>query len=85
VCFSLVCVIVFSIVVTGMTVYIMKASDSDSTINLDAESIKHSGITTIYGTDDGGGEVALASLSTGTKRIWVDINDVPAVVKNAIV
>ncbi len=85
ICFTLICVIGLSIVITGMTVYVMKATDTDSSISLEKENIMDTGVTVVYGTNSSGSVVPLTRISSGTKRIWVDIGDVPAVMKNAIV
>lgn len=85
VCGFLLCVIGLSIVITGMTVYVMKATDTQSGINLEKESVMKSGVTTIYGKDSGGNDVALSSIATGTTRLWCDIDKIPAHVKNAFV
>lgn len=85
VCGILLCVIGFSIVVTGMTVYVMKATDTQTGINLEKESVMNTGVTTIYGKDSGGNNVALTSISTGTTRIWCDIDKIPKHVKDAFV
>ena len=62
VCGLLLCIIGFSIVVTGMTVYVMKATDTQTGINLEKESVMKTGVTTIYGKDSGGNNVALTSI-----------------------
>lgn len=85
VCGLLLCIIGFSIVVTGMTVYFMKATDTQTGINLEKESVMKTGVTTIYGKDSGGNNVALTSISTGTTRIWCDIDKIPKHVKDAFV
>lgn len=85
VCGILLCVIGLSIVVTGMTVYVMKATDTQTGISLEKESIIKTGVTTVYGKDSGGNNVALTSLSSGTTRLWCDIDKVPKNVKNAFV
>lgn len=85
VCGFLLCVIGLSIVVTGMTVYVMKATDTQSGINLEKESVMRSGITTIYAKDSSGKDVPLTSIATGTTRLWCDIDKIPKHVKNAFV
>lgn len=80
----LVGVITGSIVVTALTVYVMKATETDSDISLEKDAVMTSGITTIYGQQNGEW-IALAKMSGGTKRIWCDITDVPPHVKNAFV
>ena len=87
VCLFLICIITGSIVVTALTVYVMKATETDSTISLAKEDIQTAGITTIMAPDPANpdGEIEVSKLSTGTKRIWVDIQDCPEDLKNAFI
>lgn len=82
---SLIGVITLSIVITGLTVYVMKGSETESTISLDKEDIIDSGVTTIYGMDESGEYQEVSKISSGTICIWVDITDIPDNVKNAYV
>lgn len=82
---TLIGVITISLVITGLTVYVMKASETESTISLEKEDLMENGVTTVYGQDDSGVQVELAKLSGGAVRIWVDITDIPDNVKNAFV
>ena len=65
----------------------MKATETDSTISLAKEDIQTAGITTIMAPDPANpdGEIEVSKLSTGTKRIWVDIQDCPEDLKNAFI
>lgn len=85
VCLTLLSIIGLSIIITGLTVYVMKEADAQSGINLDKESIMKTGVTTVYGTDSGGQIVPLSSISSGTTRLWCDLDKVPSSVKNAII
>lgn len=85
VCFVLISIIGMSVVITGMTVYVMKATDTPSDISLEQEDLANTGITEVFGTKSDGTSVSLAKISTGQKSIWVNINDVPDNVKNAFV
>lgn len=78
-------VITMSLVITGLTVYVMKASETESSISLEKEDLMENGVTIVYGQDDSGSQVELAKLSNGAVRIWVDITDIPDNVKNAFV
>lgn len=78
-------VITMSLVITGLTVYVMKASETESSISLEKEDLMQNGVTIVYGQDDSGSQVELAKLSSGAVRIWVDITDVPDNVKNVFV
>ena len=85
VCFILLSIIMFSIVVTALTVYVMKATDTQSDINLEKQSIVGSEHTKIFGENEKGENVKLNVIDSGVKRIWVDIADVPQIVKDAVV
>lgn len=78
-------VITMSLVITGLTVYVMKASETESSISLEKEDLMENGVTIVYGQDDSGSQVELSKLSNGAVRIWVDITDIPDNVKNAFV
>ena len=85
VCLTLLSIIGLSIIITGLTVYVMKEADAQSGINLDKESIMKTGVTTVYGTNSSGQSVPLSSISSGTTRLWCDLDKVPSSVKNAII
>ena len=85
VCLVLLFVIVLSIVTTALTVYVMKANDSESTINLDKDAIVGSEFTSVYGKVSNGEYKKLNVIDSGVKRIWVDIADVPQHVKDAVI
>ncbi len=77
--------IMFSILITALTVYVMKATDTESTISLEKDSIIGKEFTNVYGKDANGKFVKLSAINSGIKRIWVDISDIPQVVKDAVV
>ncbi len=85
VCSVLLSIILFSIVVTALTVYVMKATDTQTDINLEKQSIVGSEHTSIFGENEKGEYVKLNVIDSGVKRIWVDIADVPKIVKDAVV
>ncbi len=85
VCFFLMLVIVFSVVVTALTVYVMKATDTESQISLEKDQIIGSGFTNVYAKDENGKTVRLSVIDSGVKRIWVDISEVPQIVKDAVI
>ncbi len=85
VCFILFFIIIFSILVTAVTVYVMKATEAETTVSLERDSILGSEFTNVYGRNDGGKFVKLSVIDSGEKRIWVDISDVPQIVKDAVV
>lgn len=78
-------IISMSIFLTGMTVYVMKAAKTESDISLEKEKIMDSGITVVHGVDKDNNVQELAKMTKGSKRLWVDINDVPNNVKNAFI
>ncbi|MFA5658156.1 MAG: transglycosylase domain-containing protein [Oscillospiraceae bacterium] len=79
----LVVIITGSIVVTALTIYVMSFMDTTNDISL--EDLQLGFTTFIYGKDTEGDYVEIATLTTGDKRIWVDIEDIPEDVKNAFV
>ena len=85
VCCLLLSIIGLSIIITALTVYVMKEADAQSGINLDKESIMKTGVTTVYGTDSQNNVVPLSTISSGTTRLWCDLDKVPSSVKNAII
>lgn len=85
ICFILLFIIMFSIVVTALTVYVMKATDTQTDINLEKESIVGSEHTSVFGENENGENVKLNVIDSGVKRIWIDIADVPQIVKDAVV
>lgn len=85
VCLTLILIIGLSIVVTGLTVYLMKASDNQFSIKLDRESLMDSGSTMVMGLDEKGGYVPVSGVVTGVRGVWVDSSQVPDNLKNAII
>lgn len=85
VCFILISIIVFSIVTTALTVYVMKAKDTETDISLEKQSIVGSEFTQVFAYDEKNKPVKLNVIDSGVKRIWVDISDVPQIVKDAVV
>lgn len=77
----LVGVITGCIVVTALTVYVMKFSDTADVV--DIESYKYSYSTLIYATDTKGEQVEVDKLNSGKNQTWVDWSDVPQHVKDA--
>ena len=63
----------------------MKATDTESDINLEKDSIIGKEFTNVYGQDANGKIVKLSAINSGIKRLWVDISDVPQHVKDAVV
>ncbi len=77
----LVGVITGCIVVTALTVYVMKFSDTTDVV--DIESYKYSYSTLIYATDVAGNEVEVDKLNSGKNQTWVGYADIPQHVKDA--
>jgi len=77
----LVGVITGCIVVTALTVYVMKFSDTTDVVDID--SYKYSYSTLIYATDSKGNQVEVDKLNSGKNQTWVDWDDVPQHVKDA--
>lgn len=80
----LVCVITGSIVVTALTVYVMKFVDPDSDIDL--SQLKLGQNTTIFALDTKEDDwVKVQELSNGKKYEWVDLDDIPYSVQDAFI
>ena len=77
-------VIVMSLVITGLTVYVMKGSQQTD-IDISKEAVMSNNFTTFYGKDAQNNDVELCRISSGTVRVWTDIQDIPDNVKNAYV
>ncbi len=86
ICLTLLLIIGLSIVVTGLTVYVMKATDSQSDIKIDRDSIMSSSTTIVMAMDDESKKfIPINEVAAGPKRIWVDIQQIPKNLKNALV
>lgn len=85
ICCTLIAIIGLSIVVTGLTVYFMKASDNPIPIKLDKDSLMGSADTVVMGVNDDNEYVPVSGVSKGAKGIWVDSKNVPDNLKNAII
>lgn len=79
----LVFVITGSIVVTALTVYVMKFIDPDPGIDL--TQLRNGYNTTIYATDSSGKDVVVHEISNGEHHEWVDLDDIPYNVRNAFI
>ncbi len=79
----LVCVITGSIVVTALTVYVMKFVDPDSDIDL--YQLRLGQNTTVFALDSDDEWVSVQELSNGRKYEWVDLEDIPYEVQDAFV
>lgn len=77
----LVGVITGCIVVTALTVYVMKFSDTTDVVDID--SYKYSFSTLIYAEDENGNPVEVDRLNSGKNQKWVDYDDIPQHVKDA--
>lgn len=85
ICLTLFLIIGLSIVVTGLTVYLMKASDGQFSVKLDRESLMDSATTVVMGVDDDGKYIQVGGVSTGVRGIWTDLKNVPLNLQNAFV
>lgn len=71
------------IVGTVLTIYITKFIDSESAIDLTTLKLNFTG--TIYAKDKNGNDVEVQSISNGENRVWVNYDEVPQYLKDAIV
>ena len=79
----LVCVITGCIVVTVLTVYVMKFVDMDELVDIRNVDLNY--ITTIYAQDAETGESVPISQQYTQKRTWIDYEDIPQDFKDATV
>lgn len=79
----LVCVITGSIVVTALTVYVMKFIDPDSGIDL--YQLRMGQNTTIFAQSSDDEPVKVQELSNGKKYEWVDLDEIPYAVQDAFI
>ena len=79
----LVLVITGSIVVTALTVYVMKFVDPDAGITL--SNLEMGNTTVIYAANKKGDMVAVDQIQNGENREWVDLEKVPQYVQDAFI
>lgn len=80
----LIAVITVSIIAAALTVYVMQFREN-TPIDIDLDSLDLAYTTFIYGYDDEGNEVELASISRAANRIPVSLDQVPQHVRDAFV
>ncbi len=85
VCLFLLLVIVLSILATGLTLYVMMATDKQSTIKLDEDSVMDSGSTVVLGLDSNGKYVPISVVSPGPRRLYATIGTIPRYLTDAFV
>lgn len=78
-----VAIITGSIVVTALTVYVMKYIDTDPGIDL--RNLRNSHNTTIYATNTEGVSTEIQKLYSSSNRKWVDLTNIPQHVIDAFV
>ncbi len=79
----LVCIITGCIVVTALTVYVMKFADQDDVI--DISNYQYEYTTIVYGNDKDGNPVEVDTIHKNENRVWVDFDEIPQHVKDAFV
>lgn len=79
----LILIITGCVVATAMTVFVMKYVDSGTTLDLD--NVKSGYTGNIYGLDANGEDVVVQSLTAEGRRTWVDIDQIPQHVQDAVV
>lgn len=83
-CLILIFIITGTIIVTALTVYVMKFMDNSKSIDLDNVSL---GFTThVYADGENESEyVEIGSFTNGDRRIWVNLEQIPQHVRDAFV
>lgn len=79
----LVGVITGCIVVTALTVYVLKFADQNDYIDIRNYKMEYS--TILYANDKDGNPVEIQKLQRREKREWVDLKDIPEHVQNAFI
>ena len=85
ICLILILIIIVSIAVTGLTVYLMKASDNQFTFKLDKVNLMNSNSTVVLGLDNEGKYVPLNEIAVDSKCVWVDLKEIPVHLQNALI
>lgn len=80
---GLVLTITACIVGTALTIYVMEFIDADSTIDLNSLELNNNSV--IYAKDANGEDVEVQRLRRGENRTWVDFQDIPQNLKDAVV
>lgn len=79
----LIMVITGSIVVTALTIYVMNFMETTNDTSLEDLQLSYSSF--FYATDEDGNYTEICSITTGDKRIWVDIDVIPQHVQDVFV
>lgn len=82
-CMVLILVITLCIVATALTVYVMQFAESSFDVDLTDVELSYSSF--IYATDNDGQDVLIKQISGDESRIWVDIEDIPQHMLDAVV
>lgn len=83
VCMLLVVIITICIVAVGLTVYVMQFAENSFDISL--EDVELSFSTFIYANDADGNQVTVKQLNSDENRVWVDYEDIPQHVIDAVI
>lgn len=81
--FILITIITGCIVVTSLTVYVMKFTTNEEIIDLN--SLKENYTSIIYGVDDNNQPVEIQKIYSQQNRIWVSLDDMPQNLRDAFV
>lgn len=81
--FILILAITGSIVITALTVYVMKFVEPDESIDIKNAALGYT--TTLVATDEEGNETEIATLHSQTIREWADLDQIPEHVRMAFV
>ena len=79
----LVGVITGCIVITALTVYVMKFSDTTDLV--DISDLKENYTTILYANDSSGNPIEVEKLYSEENREWVDLEDIPIHVQRAFI
>lgn len=82
-CMVLILIITICIVATALTVYVMQFAESSFDVDLTNVELSYSSF--IYATDKDGQDVLIKQISSNENRVWVDIDDIPQHVIDAVI
>ncbi len=79
----LIFVISMSIILTALTVYVVEYIDPETGIDLNNSDLSYA--TFVYAKDKEGNDVEVGKITSGENRVWIDLEEIPNVVRNAFI
>ena len=82
---SILLIMFFTGIIVGSSVLINIFKMADNTVDVDLHTLKLDLTSFIYVNDENGNPVEYQSVYAGESRIWVDYDNIPEAMKNAII